>query len=226
MAKPDCSAQDHGLLYLTSGTMKNVERLDSLKNEFRNIKMQLMKAIEERKKIKLHYAELLDAIKCIESDIHSKLDENEKQLADWMALSENNFLVVEQRHQGSPAVPNGTESNTGSIDADDFFQLSFRRRTWKTTVEKTSQEYDQKIAKITAEKTDIEEQRKMRISVRMCDPSKKDTAQPIGEILCEGFVVNELEASESVSDIEENFLLLLSHIVYTLHKQRKPDLFL
>ncbi|EFX75311.1 hypothetical protein DAPPUDRAFT_250648 [Daphnia pulex] len=153
--------------------------------------MQLMKAIEERKKIKLHYAELLDAIKCIESDIHSKLDENEKQLADWMALSENNFLVVEQRHQGSPAVPNGTESNTGSIDADDFFQLSFRRRT---TVEKTSQEYDQKIAKITAEKTDIEEQRKMRIYVRMCDPSKKDTAQPIGEILCEGFVVNELEA--------------------------------
>jgi hypothetical protein len=238
MAKPDCSAQDHGLLYLTSGTMKNVERLVSLKNEFRNIKMQLMKAIEERKKIKLHYAELLDAIKCIESDIHSKLDENEKQLADWTELSENNFLVVEQRqHQGSPAVPNGTQSNTGSIDADDFFQLissagnnSGKERitleTWKTTVEKTSQEYDQKIAKITAEKTDIEEQRKMRISVRMCDPSKKDTAQPIGEILCEGFVVNELEASESVSDIEEKFLLLLSHIVYTLHKQRKPDLFL
>lgn len=234
MAKPECYTQDHGLLYLTSGTMKNVERLVSLKNEFRNIKTQLMKVIEERKKIKIHYTELLGAIQSIESDIQSKLDENEKQLADWTTLSENNFLVVEQR-QGSP-VPNGTESNPGSIDADDFFQLitsvgtSGKERitleTWKMTVEKTSQEYDQKIAKITAEKTDIEEQRKMRISVRMCDPSKKDTAQPIGEILCEGFVMDELEGSESVTDIEKNFLLLLSHIVFTLHKQRKPDRFL
>jgi hypothetical protein len=214
--------------------MKNVERLVSLKNEFRNIKKQLMKAIEERKKIKIHYTELLDAIHSIESDIQSKLDENEKQLADWTTLSENNFLVVEQR-QGSP-VPNGTESNPGSIDADDFFQLitsvgssgkeKITLETWKMTVEKTSQEYDKIITKITAEKTDIEEQRKMRISVRMSDPSKKDTAQPIGEILCEGFVMDEWEGSESVTDIEKNFLLLLSHIVFTLHNQRKPDRFL
>jgi molecular chaperone GrpE (heat shock protein) len=89
--------------------MKNVERLVSLKNEFRNIKTRLMKAIEERKKIRIHYTELLDAIQSIERDVQSKLDENEKQLADWTTLSENNFLVVEQR-QGS-LVPNDTKFN-------------------------------------------------------------------------------------------------------------------
>jgi molecular chaperone GrpE (heat shock protein) len=89
--------------------MKNVERLVSLKNEFRNIKTRLMKAIEERKKIRIHNTELLDAIESIERDVQSKLDENEKQLADWTTLSENNFLVVEQR-QGS-LVPNDTKFN-------------------------------------------------------------------------------------------------------------------
>jgi hypothetical protein len=68
-----------------------------------------MKAIEERKKIRIHYTELLDAIQSIERDVQSKLDENEKQLADWTTLSENNFLVVEQR-QGS-LVPNVTKFN-------------------------------------------------------------------------------------------------------------------
>jgi hypothetical protein len=111
MAKPECYTQDHGLLYLTSGTMKNVERLVSLKNEFRNIKTRLMKAIEERKKIRIHNTELLDAIESIERDVQSKLDENEKQLGrrcrriiSWLSSNARGLLC--------PTTPNLTHDRS------------------------------------------------------------------------------------------------------------------
>lgn len=58
VAHSTCSRREHGLLYLTAATNKNVERLVSLKNESKSMKDRLALAIEKRKEILPHSSEL------------------------------------------------------------------------------------------------------------------------------------------------------------------------
>ncbi len=229
VAQPRCSRHDHGLLNLTTSTIKNVERLVSLKNEFQSMKDRLTLAIEKRKDIQSHFIELLDAIKSVERDIVADVKENDRQLADWSALLEKNCCMADD---DEPLIP-VTEV---AIDLDEYFLSELFTRVGhsrpdgtlealKRKVEATALDYAQKLDDITAKASEIEEQRKMRISVRMSDPSRNNNAVPIGDVLCDGFVTDGLAGDRTLGPIEKASLLILSHIVFTLHKHKHSSVF-
>lgn len=192
----------------------------SLKNEFKDMKDRLTQAIEKRKEIQAHFVELLDAIRSVEKDILSELTENDQQLVDWSTLLEKNCMADEPLPVTEVA-----------IDLDEYFLSELftfvghsrpngTLEALKRKVEETALDYAKKLDDITAKALEIEEQRKMRISVRMSDPGHNDNVVPIGDILCDGFVTDGLNQNRTLGPIDKASLLLLSHIVFTLHKHK------
>lgn len=220
VAHTKCAREDHGLLNLTRTTIKNAERLVCLKNELKLMKDRLALAISKRKEIKSHFAELLQAVKKVENSILLQAEENEHQLADWTTLMEKNCLAEEP-----------LPSNAAVLDLDEYFLSELvtfvghtrpdgTLETLKQKVEKTALDYAAKLQEITTIAQEIENQRKMRICVRLSDPSHNENVVPIGDILCDGFVTDDLPKEETLDSIEKASLLLVSHIVFTLHKNR------
>lgn len=220
MAHSRCAREDHGLLNLTCSTIKNVERLVSLKNEFKSMKDRLALAIEKRKEIRSHFNELLQAVKRVHDDIMLQVEENDLQLDDWTNLMEKNCLA----EQPLPLT-------AAALDLDEYFLSELvtfvghtrpngTLETLKKKVEETALDYASKLKEITTIAKEIEEQRKMRICVRLSDPNRNENVVPIGDILCDGFVTDDLGKDVKLGPIEKASLLLLSHIVFTLHKQK------
>lgn len=183
-----------------------------------------MKAIEKRREIQSHFVELLDAVKSVERDILFQVEENDRQLVDWTTLLEKNCLADEPLPVTEVA-----------LDLDEFFLSELvtfvghprpdgTLETLKRKVEETAQDYAKKLDDITAKASEIEEQRKMRISVRMSDPSRNENVVPVGDVLCDGFVTDGLERNLTLGPIDKASLLLLSHIVFTLHKHKNSHL--
>ena len=221
MAHSNCSRCDHSLLRLTSNTIKNVERLSCLRNEFKSMKDRMTMAIEKRKEIQAHFQEVLDAVWSVQRDISIELEENDRQLADWSNLLEKKCLADEP-----------LPITAVTKDLDEYFlselvtfvghsKLDGTLETLKAKVEKTALDYTNKLNDITAKASEIEEQRKLRISVRMSDPSHNESVMPIGDVLCDGFVTDGLAENPTLGLIEKATLLLLSHIVFMLHKHMK-----
>ena len=224
MAHSDCSRCDHCLLFLTSSTIKNMERLVSLKNEFKSMKDRLMMAIEKRKEIQAHFLELLDAVRSVRRDILVEVEENDRQLADWSNLLEKNCLADEPLPVSEVA-----------LDLDEYFLSELvtfighsrpdgTLETLKKKVEETALDYAKKLDEITAKASEIEEQRKVRISVRMSDPSRNESVVPICDVLCDGFVTDGLAEDMTLGPIDKALLLLMSHLIFTLHKHKHGSL--
>ena len=220
MAHSSCSRCDHGLLRLTSSTIKNVERLGCLKNEFKSMKDGMTMAIEKRTEIQAHFMELLDAVGSVQRDISIEMEENDRQLVDWSNLLEKNCLADEPM-----------PVTVVALDLDEYFLSELvtfvghskpngTLEALKTKMEKTALDYAKKLNDITTKASEIEEQRKLRISVRMSDPSRNESVVPIGDVLCDGFVTGGLSENPTLGLIEKATLLLLSHIVFTLHKHK------
>lgn len=178
-------------------------------------------AIEKRKEIRSHFAELLDAVKSVEEDILFEVGENDHQLTDWTALLEKNCMTEE------PLLP----LTAAALDLDEYFLSELvtfvghsrpdgTLETLKRKIEETALDYATKLKDITNKASKIEEQRKMRICVRLSDPSRNENVVPIGNVLCDGFVTNGLVNEISIGPIGKASLLLLSHIVFTLHKHK------
>lgn len=220
VALSTCARREHGLLNLTAATIKNVERLVSLKNEFKSMKDRLALAIEKRKEIRSHFSELLEAVKSVEKDILFQVEENDHQLADWTTLMERNCLAEEP-----------LPLTAAALDLDEYFLSELvtfvghsrpdgTLETLKRKVEDTALDYAAKLNDITTKAREIEDQRKMRICVRMSDPSHNENVMPIGDVLCDGYVTDGLAQDLTLGPLEKASLLLLSHIVFTLHKHK------
>ena len=211
LAKSDCHSLSHSCIDMSAVSLKNFEALLTLRNDLKSKveegQTKLAEAIEKRREVQNYLSQVAKALKMIAAEVDSLEEENNVLLTELVSLLEGHHHSAEQQ-QDEPCLSElmGLLDDCSSQDTIETLRQKL--------ASKYQPQYEDKLALTAARSTELEKQRKTKITVTLLDESNNPFL--VCDTLKEG-IKWPVDATETSAQRE---LLLLSHLIFSLNSHQ------